>query len=62
MANDPKPFKIGIAPIDGFALMSYAAIVEPLRAANTLSGHTLYDVTVLQTEDAPAQSVGQRCL
>lgn len=28
--------------IDGFALMSYAAAIEPLRAANLLSGRELY--------------------
>ncbi len=56
MAKASETFTIGIAPIDGFALMSYAAIVEPLRAANTLSGQNLYDVTVLQTSKTPAQS------
>ncbi|GJD54771.1 HTH-type transcriptional regulator CdhR [Methylobacterium dankookense] len=29
--------------VPGFALMSYAAAVEPLRAANVLSGRPLYD-------------------
>ncbi|MEL6645405.1 MAG: GlxA family transcriptional regulator [Pseudomonadota bacterium] len=39
------PRRIGVLPIPGFALMSYACTVEPLRAANLLSGHTLYDVS-----------------
>ncbi|WP_240655077.1 GlxA family transcriptional regulator [Croceicoccus ponticola] len=29
--------------IDGFALMSYAPVIEPFRAANRLSGKTLYE-------------------
>src|SRR4051812_49052155 len=33
---------IGLLLIDGFSLMSYAAAVEPLRAANLLSGRELY--------------------
>ena len=31
-------------PLDGFALMSYASFVEPLRAANLLSKKNLYEV------------------
>lgn len=37
-----RPFTVAFLLIPGFALMSYAAAVEPLRAANTLSGGTLY--------------------
>jgi len=33
---------LGFMLIDGFALMSYASVVEPFRAANTLAGHELY--------------------
>ncbi len=58
MAKLNTPFRIGIVPIDGFALMSYAALVEPLRAANVLSGQELYDVSVVQTGPTPAQSSG----
>jgi transcriptional regulator GlxA family with amidase domain len=32
----------GFIPLPGFALMSYAAAVEPLRAANLLAGRPLY--------------------
>lgn len=38
------PFRVGIVPIPGFALMSYACTVEPLRAANLLSRGVLYDI------------------
>ena len=33
---------MGLLLIDGFALMSYAAVVEPFRAANVLAGRELY--------------------
>ncbi|WP_336490419.1 GlxA family transcriptional regulator [Methylobacterium nigriterrae] len=36
------PITVGFVLIPGFPLMSYAAAVEPLRAANTLSGRDLY--------------------
>jgi transcriptional regulator GlxA family with amidase domain len=36
------PTTVGFLLVPGFALMSYAAAVEPLRAANQLSGRTLY--------------------
>ena len=36
--------KIGFLLIDGFALMSYSSVVEPLRAANLLSKKQLYDL------------------
>ena len=41
----PPPGKtqvIAFLLINGFALMSYAAAIEPLRAANLLSGRELY--------------------
>src|SRR6056297_3628331 len=42
--HTPGPYRIGILPIPGFALMSFAATVEPLRAANLLAGRVLYEV------------------
>src|SRR5262245_29896630 len=38
----PTAQSVGFLLIPGFALMSYAAAVEPLRAANLISGKTLY--------------------
>ena len=37
-------FKVGVLPLDGFALMSYASLVEPFRAANLLSEVNYYEV------------------
>src|SRR4026209_2481831 len=40
--NEPPPQTVGFLLVPGFALMSYAAAIEPLRAANLLSGKKLY--------------------
>ncbi|MCB1754430.1 MAG: GlxA family transcriptional regulator [Gammaproteobacteria bacterium] len=37
-------YRVGFLLIDGFALLSYASAVEPLRAANVLAQKTIYDV------------------
>lgn len=43
IANLPaRTTTVGFVLVPDFALMTYAAAVEPLRAANTLSGRTLY--------------------
>ena len=39
-----RPYRVGILPVPGFALMSYACTVEPMRAANLLSRRPLYEV------------------
>lgn len=51
-----RPFRIGILPVPGFALMSYACTVEPLRAANLLAGRTLYEVIHFAGETPPRSS------
>jgi transcriptional regulator GlxA family with amidase domain len=42
-ASFSPPIKLGLLLIPGFALMGYATLVEAFRAANTLSGRTLYE-------------------
>ncbi|MFK7994485.1 MAG: GlxA family transcriptional regulator [Granulosicoccus sp.] len=37
-------FRVGFVLVDGFALMSYASAMEPLRAANLIAGRPLYDI------------------
>ena len=57
VCNDlPAPYRVGFLLLDGFALFSYAAAVEPLRAANLLAGRTLYAVRELPAEGAAATS------
>lgn len=41
-ARGEKPLQVGYLLIPGFSLISYACAIEPLRAANRLSGETLY--------------------
>ena len=45
---------VGFLLVPGFALLSYAAAVEPLRAANQLSGRTLYRWWNATPADKPA--------
>lgn len=45
LKREAVPQRIGFLLIDGFALMSYASAVEPLRAANLLAGKKLYEVS-----------------
>jgi transcriptional regulator GlxA family with amidase domain len=49
---------VGILLVPGFALMSYACVVEPLRAANLISGHELYRVVHISTEPSVIASCG----
>lgn len=43
MVMPSEPQRVGLLLVPGFALMSYACVVEPLRAANLLAGQQLYD-------------------
>lgn len=51
-------FRVGIIPIEGFALMSYASTVEPFRAANKLSGSDFYNVKTLSLSGGYVESSG----
>jgi transcriptional regulator GlxA family with amidase domain len=53
-----RPMRIGVLPIPGFALLSYASTVEPLRAANLLSRRVLYDVVNISAGAPMVQSSG----
>jgi len=50
--------RIGILLIEGFAMMSYASLVEPMRAANLLGRRTLYDPIHIGLTSAPVASSG----
>ncbi|MDH6269396.1 transcriptional regulator GlxA family with amidase domain [Rhizobium sp. SG_E_25_P2] len=49
-------FRIGFLLLPGFALMSFASAVEPLRAANLLAGKTLYEMRFFGADTEMAQS------
>ena len=50
------PQRIGFLLIDGFALMSYACAVEPLRAANLLGETELFSLRMISVEEGGAGS------
>ncbi|MDE2912759.1 MAG: GlxA family transcriptional regulator [Paracoccaceae bacterium] len=54
----PGSFQVSILLCDGFALMSYASFVEPLRAANLLAGTEVCRIRHLSETGAPVQSSG----
>src|SRR6266700_1890343 len=51
-----QPILIDLLVVDGFSLMSLAATLEPLRAANRVSGRTLYEWRLLSPSGRPAVS------
>jgi transcriptional regulator GlxA family with amidase domain len=55
--HETQPIQsIGFLLLPGFALMSYASAVEPLRAANQLAGKTLYRWCNATPGDKPAMA------
>lgn len=50
------PTRLGFLLIDDFALMSYASIIEPFRAANILSGAALYSWRHFSVDGGPARA------
>lgn len=57
IGSKKPPFRIGIVPLPGFALLSYACTVEPFRAANLLGHRDLYEVRHF-SETASSRSSG----
>lgn len=58
ISSPHRSFRVGVLLIDGFALMSYASVVEPLRAANLLDGRQLYQVRNIPASGNSATSSG----
>jgi transcriptional regulator GlxA family with amidase domain len=49
------PHHVGILLVEGFSLMSYALVLQPLRAANQLAGEELYRCIHLSPDAAPVR-------
>lgn len=49
---------VGILPLEGFPLLSFASVVDPFRFANVLSGKILYDVAVIGDNATSVSSSG----
>ncbi len=56
--NSVTTRRIGVLPVDGFAIMSYATLVEPMRAANLLARRTLYEMINIGLSHNPVPSSG----
>ncbi|RWE06191.1 MAG: GlxA family transcriptional regulator [Mesorhizobium sp.] len=56
MRSSRQPRRFGFFLCDGYALMSVAAAVEPLRAANLLTGRTLYELLLFSDLGGKARS------
>ena len=56
MPQDPerRPTVYGFYLVPGFALMAFTSVLEPLRAANVISGRTLYGWRLLTRDGEPA--------
>ena len=54
--SDPKPQRIGVLLFARFSNHCLANAIEPLRAVNTLLGHTAYDWTFLSMDGAAVTS------
>lgn len=52
----PPPRQIGFLLLPGFSLLSYASAVEPLRAANRLSGRPLYKWIHVSPQGRPVEA------
>ena len=56
LEKTPPARTIGLLLIDGFALLSYAAVIEPYRAANILAGRSLYRWAHISIDGEPARA------
>jgi transcriptional regulator GlxA family with amidase domain len=54
--NAPETTQVGFLLTPGFALLPYASAVEPLRAANLLSGRKLYAWRHISIDGKPAEA------
>jgi transcriptional regulator GlxA family with amidase domain len=53
---DERPRCVGFLLIPGFALLTYSSIIEPFRAANVLSGKTLYRWLHISPDGQPVRA------
>src|SRR4051812_36647975 len=49
------PYTVGFYLVAEFPMMAFAAAIEPLRAANRLSGERLYEWRLYTRDGGPAQ-------
>ncbi len=54
--NSSGPERVGFLLVPGFSMMALTTAAEPLRAANRISGRSLYDWSLLSADGAPVRS------
>jgi transcriptional regulator GlxA family with amidase domain len=54
--NNKAPFRVAVILVPGFALMSFASVIEPIRGANRLSGSRFYDWELFASEGGMVES------
>jgi transcriptional regulator GlxA family with amidase domain len=54
--NSPAPFRVAVILVPGFALMSFASVIEPIRGANRLSGAEFYGWELFAPEGGMVES------
>ncbi|HEV8390708.1 MAG TPA: GlxA family transcriptional regulator [Dongiaceae bacterium] len=54
--NNNAPFRVAVILVPGFALMSFASVIEPVRGANRLSGSHFYDWELFASEGGMVES------
>jgi transcriptional regulator GlxA family with amidase domain len=55
-ANIRTPFRVAVILVPGFALMSFASVIEPVRGANRLSGAKYYEWELFAPEGGMVES------
>lgn len=54
--NAKAPFRVAVILVPGFALMSFASVIEPVRGANRLSGARFYEWELFAPEGGMVES------
>ncbi len=54
--NAKAPFRVAVILVPGFALMSFASVIEPVRGANRLSGNRYYEWELFAPEGGMVES------
>src|SRR5262245_30546389 len=54
--NARAPFRVAVILVPGFALMSFASVIEPVRGANRLSGARFYEWELFAPEGGMVDS------
>ena len=54
--NAKTPFRVAVILVPGFALMSFASVIEPVRGANRVSGSKFYEWELFAPEGGMVES------